>query len=380
MKKVVIMYLLTSLLFLGGCDGLKATTHVALQQLPKKEIRISDLFPDDRMAQKMAVAASEGDLEQVDELIAKGANPNAVGEHVITVIGWLLYRPNKAGLKRLFEHGADPNIVWKEWDKSSGWEWSFLHLATKLSPKIGIDYLKMALDMGGNPNLTVKNMYERPIAVAVKPAYLSAFAVLYNAGAKLEYNNIYTSPLMRSCTVSNFELTFFLLEQGVDYMRGAPFDWAKDYAEENEITGPISKLWSTLLYGILHKESTDDMWFWRCVDFLEKKGMDFAIPADIEKLRPAVLSTNPTSYELEIEKQKKQRGDIKAMGSSKQWGQVLSKQWGQVLNYKVFLCFFVSIVKASRNYGYSYTAIGKIFSLHYSRVSVIRIKVGFKIL
>ncbi|CCH48502.1 protein of unknown function [Pseudodesulfovibrio piezophilus C1TLV30] len=30
-----------------------------------------------------------------------------------------------------------------------------------------------------------------------------------------------------------------------------------------------------------------------------------------------------------------------------------------------------AIVKASRDYGYSYTAIGKAFSLHYSSVSII---------
>lgn len=310
MIKVVVMSLMTSLLLLGGCDGLKAVSNVALQQLPKKEIRISDLFPEDRMAQKLAVAASEGDLEQVDELIAKGADPNAVGEHGITVIGWLLYRPNKTGLKRLFEHGADPNIVWKEWDKSRGWEWSFIHLATELSPKIGVEYLKVALDMGGDPNLSVNSFYNRPILEAIKPEYISTFVILYNAGAELDYDAHPTkTPLDSSKNVRNFELTLFLLEQGADFMRGEPYPWAKDFAIENKVEGPMSDIWSNFLYDILHQEkSIKDMWFWRCIDFLEKKGMNFAIPPEVEKFRPALLDTRPTAYEIEIERQRKLQG------------------------------------------------------------------------
>jgi len=288
-----------------------AVTKVALQQLPKREIRVSDVFPEDRMAQKLATAASEGDLERVDELIANGANPNAVGENGITVIGWLLYRPNKAGLKCLFEHGADPNAIWDKWDTQRGWEWAFIHLATELSPKIGTDYLQLALDAGGNPNLMVNNYYEWPILITIERKYLTAFAVLYTSGANLNYNGHYSqTPLMRSVTIENFELCYFLLKHGADYMAGAPYDWAKEFAKGNDISGPMSAIWSSLLHDILNQEdSIHNMWFWRCIDFLEKQGMNFAIPADVEKLRPAVLDTKPTAYELEIERQKMKKGN-----------------------------------------------------------------------
>lgn len=138
-----------SLFLLTACEGIYAVTKVALQQLPQKEMHVDDLFPENRMAQKLASAASEGDLEKVDELIVSGANPNAIGEHGITVVGWLLYRPNRVGLQRLFEHGADPNAIWDKWDTKLNWEWSFIHLATELSPRIGVGYLQLALDMGG---------------------------------------------------------------------------------------------------------------------------------------------------------------------------------------------------------------------------------------
>ena len=76
-----------SLFLLTACEGIYAVTKVALQQLPQKEMHVDDLFPENRMAQKLASAASEGDLEKVDELIESGANPNAIGEHGITVVG-----------------------------------------------------------------------------------------------------------------------------------------------------------------------------------------------------------------------------------------------------------------------------------------------------
>ena len=259
----------------------------------------------------MAVAASEGDLEKVDELIACGANPNAVGEHGVTVIGWLLYRPNIAGLKRLFEHGADPNAIWDKWDIQRGWEWSFMHLATELSPNIGVEYLQLALDMGGDPNLMINNYYKFPILLTMEPEFKNAFEELYNSGAKLNYDIHYTqTPLMRSVTVDNFELCSFLLKHGADYMYGAPFDWAEKYAKEHGISSPKSALWSRLLHDILnHEPPIKTMWFWRCIDFLENKGMNFAIPADVAALRPKILDTRPTAYELEIERLNEENPD-----------------------------------------------------------------------
>jgi hypothetical protein len=182
-----------------------------------------------------------------------------------------------------------------------------MHLATELSPKIGVEYLQLALDMGGNPNLIVRNLYSRPISRAVDLKYLKSFCALYNAGAELDFDDyIFSIELLEYSKLSrNYELTFFLLEHGAGYMRGAPFDWAKEFAQENGISGPMSNIWGFFLYDILHREkSIEDMWFWRCIDFLEKKGMDFAIPADVEKLRPKILDTSPTAYELEIERLK----------------------------------------------------------------------------
>ena len=53
MKSIInLIMLLLSLFLLNACEGMSAVAKVALQQLPQKEVRISDLFPDDHMAQK----------------------------------------------------------------------------------------------------------------------------------------------------------------------------------------------------------------------------------------------------------------------------------------------------------------------------------------
>lgn len=302
MKKNV-LFLLACILLMSACDGLKAVTKVTLQQLPKREVRVSDLFPDDKKAQRLASAASEGQVDLVDKLIAEGANPNAVGEHGITVLGWLLYRPNITGLKRLLKHGADPNVIWTKWDESRGWEWSFIHLATELSPKIGVEHLKAALDMGGEPNLIVENYNNRPILLADEPNNREAFVALVNAGANVDYIDPNGESLLQDAeTNRNYELVYFLLKEDINYMyESGRYEWIEEFAQEKGLDAPWPDIWCRLIHDfhIDINGPSSDMWYWRCVDFLEKKGMNFAIPAKYEKLRPLVLDTKPTFYELE---------------------------------------------------------------------------------
>ncbi|MCJ2166324.1 MULTISPECIES: ankyrin repeat domain-containing protein [unclassified Pseudodesulfovibrio] len=267
------------------------------------DMSVSKLFPGDRQAQQLALAASEGDLEYIDKLLAQGADPNAAGRSGITVPCWVLYHPNKEGFRRLLEHGADPNIIW-EGRKGYSDELSLIHVAAWQSPIIGTDYLEMIFEIGrGNPNLVVQNYRTQPLLWATRPSQADAFAVLYCYGADIHFKDGGGYTFLYRASLENYELAYFLLQDGADYEEITKHG----IGIKNHIMSEARENRVEAVSG--NKNAPQYYWFWRCVDFLEKRGMEFDIPASVEKFRPATLPTTPTDYEIEIEKWKKKHAN-----------------------------------------------------------------------
>ncbi|WP_207263252.1 ankyrin repeat domain-containing protein [Desulfovibrio sp. Huiquan2017] len=246
--------------------------------LPLYAMHVREMFPGDMKAQALALAAADGDVERMDRLVARGADVNARGTYGVTLPTWVIQHPNKEGFRRLMELGSDPNIHWNDGD-------TLLHWICRVTDDVGVQYLQMALEIGrGDPNVERPSNGNRPIEYAV--AYLKkyrheAFALLYNAGAEIDYKNKYDVPLVdRAVTAGAFEIAFFLLTQGVDYsstnkMGDVFYSIKSSYIKDADGT----------------KQYPSSLWFWRCVDFLEKKGMSFDFLP--QEKRPAVLDTTP---------------------------------------------------------------------------------------
>ncbi|WP_459857521.1 ankyrin repeat domain-containing protein [Humidesulfovibrio idahonensis] len=242
----------------------------------------AEMYPDNAQAQALVKAASKGDIKEIDRLIDAGADPNAVGTYGMTVPGWVLYHPNKAGFRRLLERGADPNKIWYDKDRAQS---SLLHLAVALTEKLGTDYLKMCLEIGkGNPNLEPPDHRERPIVVGVRNYSPQAFWVLYNAGAELDYKirDPYSTDSLadKASVFCHYDILLFMLHKGVHYtsLRGHGIDM------HTSIQSDIDRGFAG------DKTDTQYMWFWRCVKFLEERGMTFHYGIYSP---PAVLDTTP---------------------------------------------------------------------------------------
>ena len=246
--------------------------------LPLYAMSVREMFPGDMKAQALALAAADGDVERMDRLVARGADVNARGTRNVTLPTWVVQHPNKVGFKHLMELGANPN---PRWDNGK----TLLHWICYVTDDIGVEYLQMAIKIGGgNPNVAIPSSGDRPVEYAVtylKKYKHEAFALLYNAGAEIDYKNKYDVPLVdRAVTAGSFEITFFLLTQGVDYsstnkMGDVFYSIKSSYIKDADRT----------------KQYPSSMWFWRCVDFLEKKGMNFDFLP--QEKRPAVLDTTP---------------------------------------------------------------------------------------
>ncbi len=274
------LVLLLLLLGLTACGKIVygVTAHATRNPeapLPLHRMSVTEMFPGDSQAQALALAAAAGDIERINKLVARGANVNAVGSYGVTLPTWTLYHPNKAGFKRLMELGADPNINWNDGD-------TLLHWITFKTDEIGIEYLQMALEIGGgDPNVERPGNGNRPIenVFFLTTFKHNAFSLLYNAGSEIDYKDKFDVPLVKKAArAEDYELVYFLLTQGVDYTTA------------NKGVDSSMKI-QVKRRGMGKKGTSQYMWFWRCVDFLEKQGMVFDfLPED---QRPAVLDTTP---------------------------------------------------------------------------------------
>lgn len=277
MKCVQIIIFAVAVSFLAAC-GFSHTParHVRKDPVPLYYMTVEQMLPDKPLEQQLAVAAQRGNLKKMDALVAAGADVNAKGAYGVTVPHWVLMHPNYKGFVHLLELGADPGIF-----SDNGT--TLLHFAVELSPRIGVKYLKVILDSGKvDPNIEHPDN-RRPIEFAINIHSREAFVMLVNAGAEYDYLTPGNIPFVVQVVDSNdFELAFYLLDKGVSY--SSTTNWGYGIKRSFEVTFERQP-W------IYAPSSSRYMWFWRCVDFLEKHGMEFTIPADAQ--RPAVLDTRP---------------------------------------------------------------------------------------
>jgi hypothetical protein len=288
-----------TLLFLAGCAGMGQSSK---SSRPKglMYMSVAEMFPGNPQAQALALAAERGNIEEIDRLIAAGADVNAVGTYGVAVPEWLFHHPNKAGFRRLLEHGADPNKIWFIHYAGTEEQLSLLHRSVEDAPYIGTDYLRMCLEIGrGDPNLLPPDKKYRPIQKALRFGNEDAFMMLYNAGADVNYKDSLGHPLVFNSALSgNYEITLFLLQLGVDY---------NSFYTGNSIKDINHSFNLTLEAHNLARDNTVPhyMWFWRCVDFLEKRGMVFDYTPYRNRppaVKPTVLDTTPPLSKKPIER------------------------------------------------------------------------------
>ncbi|WP_157054883.1 ankyrin repeat domain-containing protein [Salidesulfovibrio brasiliensis] len=237
----------------------------------------NEMFPNDRKIRSLALAASDGDIESIDKLLASGVDVNAVGGRGLPAAFWVLYHPNEKGFAHLLKRGADPNMLLKTTFAGRQYYTSLIHQAAGLY--VDFKYLKMILEIGnGNPNLVLPDNQRRPIGEAVFPGHEKSFAALYNAGAKIDYSSKHYSLLYLASLARNYQLIYFLLEKGVDFKSINSSGHDLKYAFEMSI--------------VYERPYIDhNQWFWRSVAFLEKRGVHVDIPADMK--RPTNLDNGP---------------------------------------------------------------------------------------
>jgi hypothetical protein len=236
-----------------------------------KASEIDESFTDIKV-RELASAAADGNVKQIDNLIASGVQINARGKDGVTPLMWALYHLNKDGYKALLEKHADPNL--QENDGDSVMEW-----AAQLKDS---SYLQLALEHGGNPNLVDSHSaYDRfPIfsAIQLAPDTNENVALLVKAGADLNVVSPTGTPLTAAATRNQYEIVFLLLQAGADYKKPNNSGKTVAWVIEN-----------------MNIDPTSDAFQWRqkVIDFLHAQGIAVN-PKDQEQMCSKDLGSGAT--------------------------------------------------------------------------------------
>jgi len=263
MKKATILVCLLITIMTTGCNG--ATTS----WYKKFNWKAEDYFDDPKVI-ALCKAIEAKDLQEIDRLVADGADVNAKGKGNMTPLLWA-YPENKPEVfKRILEHGADPNVEVTS-DFNTRMQGilpgdSVLHLAAGTWFP---NYFKYVMQHGGDPNLIRGNKWkESPLITVISgscPDKKEAIQLLIDAGADLNYvDSTETTALHRSAGWgSQYDLTLQLLNAGTS------FNVCKDNG-------------GTVVHSILRDfEMTHSLWtseqkqdYTKVLEFLKANGAD----------------------------------------------------------------------------------------------------------
>ncbi|WP_298438832.1 ankyrin repeat domain-containing protein [Geobacter sp.] len=152
-------------------------------------------------------AASRGDDRRVEELIKRGANPNAKGKDDMIPLVWVtFFAKNKQGTKALLANGADPNLKIRK-------DLSPMILAVKEKDPA---FLKMFLESKGNPNIEVKD--SSLLSIAAYEDNWEHMRMLIAHGADINKKDSVNATLIYQLALTNdYEQIYYLLQRGADY-------------------------------------------------------------------------------------------------------------------------------------------------------------------
>ena len=99
-------------------------------------------------------AIHDCDKDKILDMMHKGWNVNTMGKHGMSYLLYAVWEHNYDMTKFLLENGADPNFVSVFWDETPEETVCMLPLEGTCYDKYGMNYMKLLLEYGANPNDT----------------------------------------------------------------------------------------------------------------------------------------------------------------------------------------------------------------------------------
>lgn len=165
----------------------------------------ADVFTDPNTL-ALVEAGCRGDISKIDNLVKQGANVNATGYRDTSVLVWVMFCKNYAGIEELLKLGANPNYK-MEGDISA------------MYASAGSDdphFLPMMLAHGGDPN--IRAGYRTALMVAIQQDQARNVQLLLDNGADVnEHDEGGNSAATMAAALAKYDVVEMLLKRGYNY-------------------------------------------------------------------------------------------------------------------------------------------------------------------
>ncbi len=215
-KKMASVLFVILMLF-PGCLQTKSTSHSSWHQ--KFKWQAGEYFTTP-LEIALCNAIEANDLDEMERLIAKGADVNARGVGSMTPLLWAFPDNKMERFKLLLGNGANPNVVVESDFGTHGAIIpgdSVTHLAART---VFPEHFLWVMKDGGNPNLEHRRHRATPLHAVIESLGANKcerIQALINAGADLEHHSLGDAPAKHAIARGQYEIVLQLLHAGADY-------------------------------------------------------------------------------------------------------------------------------------------------------------------
>ena len=157
------------------------------------------------------------DKDKILEMMRQGWKVNSMGKHGMSYLLYAIWEDNYRMTEFLLEHGADPNFVSAYWEVSPNGAVPMLPLERVCYDKYGMNYMKLLLKHGANPNDTRAQL---PLFAAALNNDKRKIEYLLEHGADINQFNKSKETVITDQSLSRqWNFVLWLWDKGADPMK-----------------------------------------------------------------------------------------------------------------------------------------------------------------
>ena len=162
-------------------------------------------------------AIHDCDKDKILEMMRQGWNVNSMGKHGMSYLLYAIWEDNYRMTEFLLEHGADPNFLSAYWEVSPNGAVPMLPLERVCYDKYGMNYVKLLLKHGANPNDARAQL---PIFAAALNNDKRKIEYLLEHGADInQFSSSKETIITDQSIAGKWEMVLWLWDKGADPMK-----------------------------------------------------------------------------------------------------------------------------------------------------------------